>query len=198
MDPHLHIWDLSSGFHTRFLDVMDIPLRPFCGTMGVSPNTGQPIPVMPPGHFGGNMDIKALGKGSSLWLPVQVDGALFSLGDPHAVQGDGEVAGTAIECPMDVLFRLTLHKGVNLARPHFFSASEGQRRSPRHFSSVGVAPDLMEAARDALRGVVEFLAQTYRISPIEAYVLASVVADLAITEVVNVPNWTVTATVPMM
>lgn len=197
-DPYLHIWDLSQGSHTRFLDTMDIPLHPFCGTLGVSPQTAQPTPVMPPGHFGGNLDIKALGQGASLWLPVQVNGALFSLGDPHAAQGDGEVAGTAIECPMAAAVRLTLHKQANLRQPHFFSPPHGPSRATRNFSSVGVAPDLMEAARQALRGVVAFLADTYHIAPIQAYVLASVIADLAITEVVNTPNWTVTATVPVM
>lgn len=197
-EPHLHLWDLSPGCHTRFLDVMDIPLHPFCGTIGVSPDTAGPTPVMPPGHFGGNMDIKSLGKGSALWLPIQVPGALLSLGDPHAAQGDGEVAGTAIECPMDVTVRLRLHKGVNLRRPHFFSTPQRANAAPRHFSSVGVDSDLMEAARDALRGACTFLAERYQIPPVEAYVLASVMVDLAITEAVNIPHWTVTATVPVV
>ncbi len=197
-DPHLHLWDLSSGCHTRFLQVLDIPLHPFCGTLGVSPRTARPTPVMPPGHFGGNMDIKALGTGSALWLPVQVAGALFSLGDPHAAQGDGEVAGTAIECPMEVTIRLRLHKGLNLRRPHFFTARQPPTLATRHFSSVGIASDLMEAARDALRGACTFLADRYQIAPVEAYVLASVVADLAIAQAVNIPQWTVTATVPVV
>ncbi len=196
--PYLHIWDLSLKGRTRFLDVMEIPLQPFCGTMGVSPKTVQRMPVMPPGHFGGNMDIKSLGAGSSLWLPVQVDGALFSIGDPHAAQGNGEVAGTAIECSMDAAIRMTLHKDVQLLRPHFVSNPQELFPSARRFSSVGIASDLMEAAQDALRGTVAFLANRYNITPVQAYVLSSVIVDLAITEVVNIPNWTVTATVPVI
>ena len=196
--PYLHIWDLSLKGRTRFLDVMEIPLQPFCGTMGVSPKTVQRMPVMPPGHFGGNMDIKSLGAGSSLWLPVQVGGALFSIGDPHAAQGNGEVAGTAIECSMDVAVRMTLHKDVQLLRPHFFSKPQELFPSTRRFSSVGIASGLLEAAQDALRGTVAFLANRYNIALVQAYVLSSVIVDLAITEVVNIPKWTVTATVPVI
>ena len=151
---------------------------------------------MPPGPFGGNLDIKALTEGSSLWLPVQVEGALLSLGDPHAAQGNGEVAGTAIECPMEVTVRVTLHKHQNLTRPHLFAPPRAAGR-PALFSAVGVAPHLMEAAREALRGVVGFLAKRHQMAPLDAYVLASVVADLTIAQVVNVPNWTVTASVPL-
>lgn len=196
--PYLHIWDLSLNGRTRFLDVVEIPLQPFCGTMGVSPKTVQKTPVMPPGHFGGNMDIKSLGAGSSLWLPVQVGGALFSIGDPHAAQGNGEVAGTAIECSMDVAVRMTLHKDVQLLRPHFFSKPQELFPSTRRFSSVGIASGLLEAAQDALRGTVAFLANRYNIALVQAYVLSSVIVDLAITEVVNIPEWTVTATVPVI
>lgn len=183
--------------HTHFLDVAKITLHPFCGTLGVSPRTQGPQDVMPPGHFGGNLDCPALGVGSALWLPVEVPGALFSAGDPHAAQGHGEVAGTAIECPMSVTLEFILHHGVALKTPQYLAPSLPAQPSTRTFGVVGVGPDLMEAARDAIRGILDYIIHEYRIEPVEAYILASIIVDLRIAQVVNTPQWTVTATRPL-
>lgn len=198
-DAHLHVWDLSDGRTAPFGDVATIPLRPFCGTMGVCPDTAEPLAVMPPGHFGGNIDCRDLVRGSRLFLPVQVPGAYFSVGDPHAAQGDGEVCVTAIECPMWASLRFRLHRGRSLPAPQF--QTPGPLRSgigdAGYYATMGVAPDLMTAAKDATRAMVDHLSDTYRIEPVEAYVLSSVVVDLKITEVVDAPQWIVSAYLPL-
>jgi acetamidase/formamidase len=198
-EPYLHIWDLSDGRTARFHDIARIPLRPFCGTMGVTPRTPEPLPVMPPGHFGGNVDCRDLVVSSRLYLPVQVQGALFSVGDPHAAQGDGEVCVSALECPMSGAFRFHLHKGVAHRTPHF--RTPGPLRSgiedAGYYATMGVGPDLMGAAKEAVRAMVDHIARTYRLEPIDAYLLASVVVDLKISEVVDQPNWIVSAYLPL-
>ena len=118
-EPYLHIWDLSAGTATELRPGIRIPLDPFCGTIGVAPETPGSHPVMPPGRFGGNMDIRHLTQGSTLFLPVWVDGALFSCGDPHAAQGDGEVCVSAIEAPMRARLRFGLRKDQSIPGPQF-------------------------------------------------------------------------------
>lgn len=197
-DPYLHIWDLSNGKTARFHDVAEIPLRPFCGTMGVSPATQEPQLIMPPGHFGGNVDCRDLVAGTRLYLPVQVPGALFSIGDPHAAQGDGEVCVSAMECPMIGAFRFHLHKGKRIPAPqfqtgpqNFFPGTHG------HYATMGVGPDLMQAAKDAVRAMVDHISATYHLEPIQAYILSSVAVDLRISEIVDQPNWVVSAYLPL-
>ncbi len=107
-ESYLRIWDLSARDYAELRRDIRIPLDPFLGTTGVAPDEAGPFPVMPPGKFGGNMDIRHLTKGATLLLPVWVDGALFSCGDAHAVQGDGEVCISAIEAPMSATLRFTV------------------------------------------------------------------------------------------
>ncbi|MBX5465358.1 MAG: acetamidase/formamidase family protein [Clostridia bacterium] len=196
-EAHLYIWDTSNGRSARFLDVAEIPLRPFCGTMGVSPDTAEPLPIMPPGHFGGNLDIRDLTVGSRLYLPVQVPGALFSVGDPHNAQGDGEVCVSAMEGPLVGAFRFRLHKGRRIPGPQFEVSAPLRAPDERYFVTTGVGPDLMEAAKEAVRAMVDHVAREYRIEPVDAYVLASVTVDLKISEVVDQPNWVVSAYLPL-
>jgi acetamidase/formamidase len=167
--------------------------------MGVSPVGSEKPLIMPPGPFGGNMDTRHLKKGSRLFLPVQVPGALFSVGDAHAAQGDGEVCVTGIECPMYAALRFDLHKGRNLPAPQF--ATHGPL-TPRveaagWYATMGVNPDLMQAAKDSLRAMVEHISTTYHMEPVEAYVLASLVVDLKISEIVDRPNWIVSSYLPL-
>lgn len=198
-DPHLHIWDLSDGRTAPFADVATIPVRPFCGTMGVCPVTTEPVAVMPPGHFGGNIDCRDLVRGSRLFLPVQVPGGNFSVGDPHAAQGDGEVCVTAIECPMWASLRFRLHPGRSIPAPQF--QTPGPLRAgiedAGYYATMGVAGDLMTAAKDATRAMVDHLSSTYRLDPVDAYVLSSVAVDLKVTEVVDAPQWIVSAYLPL-
>jgi acetamidase/formamidase len=176
-----------------------IPLDPFCGVMGVCPAEPGEHNVLPPGRFGGNMDIRHLTKGSRLLLPVQVDGALFSAGDCHAAQGDGEVCVTGIESPMQFTLRFNVIKGANLPAPQFQVpgplTSKHDRRG--YYATTGVGPDLMQCAKDALRAMLDHMTRTYRLSREDAYVLASVVVDLKISEIVDAPNWIVSAYLPL-
>lgn len=199
-EPYIKHWDLSDGETTRLRDDIVIPLQPFCGTMGVAPAEPGEHFVLPPGDFGGNMDIRHLNEGSTLLLPVQVEGALFSAGDCHAVQGDGEVCVTGIECPMSFSLRFNLRKGANLLSPQFFA-----KRNPLsahdteagYFATTGVGPDLMENTKNAVRRMINWLRNEHGLSPEDAYCLCSVVGDLKISEVVDEPNWIVSFYMPL-
>ena len=113
------MFDLTDGEYAFIREDVAIPIEPFFGTMGVCPSGAQNQEVMPPGSFGGNMDTRQLVQGSTLYLPVEVDGALFSCGDAHAAQGDGEVCVTGIETPIGATLRFTLEKGRRSRRPSF-------------------------------------------------------------------------------
>jgi acetamidase/formamidase len=201
LDPILYHWDLSRGREVQFLDLATIPLAPFCGTMGVSPATDIPRVVIPPGQFGGNLDCRDLTVGAHLWLPIQVPGAYFSVGDPHGVQGHGEVCGTAIECPMGAVFRFHLHKGSRLKGPIVKTSGSAavchQSAHSRRFMTLGSSETLMSAARDALRQMLEWMERTYAVTHVEAYILSSLIVDLTIIQVVNTPQWTVAASLPL-
>lgn len=201
-EPYLVHWDLSDGETTQLRDDIVIPLQPFCGTMGVAPAEEGEHFVLPPGNFGGNMDIRHLNEGATLLLPVQVEGALFSAGDCHAVQGDGEVCVTGIECPMSFSLRFNLRKGANLPAPQFYTRN---RRSPLsnhdtdagYFATTAVGPDLMENTQNSVRYMIDWLGAEHGLSPEDAYCLCSVVGDLKISEVVDAPNWIVSFYMPL-
>ncbi len=197
--PYLKIWDLAGRPEAELRADIRIPLDPFCGTMGVATDEAGSFPVMPPGKFGGNMDIRHLNKGATLLLPVWVEGALFSCGDAHAVQGDGEICISAIEAPMHARLRFGLRKALRLPSPQFMTAGPltSKHDSKGYYATTGIAPDLMEAARAAVRAMIDHLGRTYRLSREDAYVLCSVAVDLKISEVVDVPNWIVSAYLPM-
>src|SRR3954462_10611244 len=118
-EPYLRIFDCSPGDHTHFREDVVIPLAPFMGTMGVCPADASGVPVMPPGTFGGNMDTRQLTAGTTLYLPVQVEGALFSCGDAHGCQGDGEVCVTGLEAPMYGTQRFSVESGRSIPGPQF-------------------------------------------------------------------------------
>jgi acetamidase/formamidase len=175
-----------------------VPLAPFCGEIGVAPQSG-PLSTIPPDLHGGNMDTRHLVAGSTLFLPVFVAGARISIGDGHATQGDGEVCGTAIETPMRALVRLTVRKDVRVSGPEFIAAADPNatlRAGPR-YATDGIGPDLMVAARDAVRRMIDWLGREHGLSPVQAYLLCSVAVDLRVSEIVDVPNFVVTAYCPL-
>lgn len=198
-EPYLRIWDLGGRTHTHLRPDIRLPLDPFLGTMGVAPDEAGSFPVMPPGKFGGNMDIRHLTVGSTLLLPIWVEGGLFSCGDAHAAQGDGEVCISAIEAPMRAVLKFGLRKHVRLTTPHFITprALTSKHDGKGYYATTGIAPDLMEGARGAIRAMVKHLVDTYRLSREDAYVLCSVAVDLKISEVVDKPNWIVSAYLPL-
>ncbi len=179
-------------------DGISLPYRPFPGTIGVAPAEPGAHPILPPSRWGGNLDTKHLRAGSTLYLPVGVEGALFSLGDTHAAQGDGEVCGTAIETAMDVTVRLSVRRDFTVEAPQY-RLPEGllapAERSAYHVCT-GVGPDLMGAVKDAVRATVLRLVEQHGLGREEAYALCSVAVDLRIHEVVDAPNWVVGAFLP--
>lgn len=194
-----HYWDLRAGDHAPFGQDIRIPLAPFCGVMGVAPAEPGMHPTPPPRRGGGNMDIRQLTAGTVLTLPVLVPGALFSTGDAHAAQGDGEVSGTAIECDATVTLRFDLRKGAAPAWPSFRTAGPLAPRTDTgpHFAATGHDTDPRAAARAALLGVFDYLERERGLTRPRACILASACVDLRISQVVNAGLWTITAFLPL-
>ncbi|HEY6028047.1 MAG TPA: acetamidase/formamidase family protein [Pseudolabrys sp.] len=156
----------------------EIPLKPFYGVMAVAPPAAWgKIATPPPRRNGGNMDLKELVAGSTLYLPIFTDGALFSVGDGHGAQGDGEVCITAIETGLVGTFRLTVRDDMSLQWP--------RAETPTHVITMGFDPDLDECAKIALRQMIDLIAARNGIDRYQAYALASLTADLRVTQVVN-------------
>ena len=201
-DPALHIWrfDTSLTQPAAYGPGGRVPLKPFCGTIGVAPAAPGTHSSIPPYRTGGNMDIRDLTIGVDLYLPVEVKGALFSIGDPHAAQGDGEVCGTAIEAPTSVTARFDLVKGANLAFPRFTTPGPVSRHldAKGYEVTTGIGPDLMEAVKDCVRGMIDLVATRHGMRPEDAYMLLSVCADLRISEIVDQPNWVVSCYFPRL
>jgi acetamidase/formamidase len=197
-DAYVKTFDLSRGDVTYFREDIAIPLAPYFGTMGVCPAGARAQNVLRPGSFGGNLDIRQTVRGSTLWLPVQVDDALFSCGDAHAAQGDGEVCVTAIEAPMFGALRFTLEKGRSIPGPQFRTPAPLTPRvdSAPFFATTGIDGDLYVAAQDAVRAMVDHLAATYGLSRVDAYLLCSLVVDLKISEIVDGGQYIVSALLP--
>jgi acetamidase/formamidase len=201
-DPRLHIWkyDASTLAPALFGPGGRVPLKPFCGTIGLAPAEAGLHSVVPPRRVGGNMDIRDLAAGVELFLPVEVDGALFSVGDTHAAQGDGEVCGTAIESPCTVAARFDLIKNANLAFPRFTTPGPVTRHldTKGYEVTTGIGPDLMQGARAAVSSMIELLSARYNMNAVDAYMLCSVCGDLRISEIVDMPNWTVSFYFPRL
>jgi acetamidase/formamidase len=194
-EPALKIWTLDPSRNSPavFSDIARVPMKPFAGTIGLAPAEPGLHSVVPPRRMGGNLDIRDLSAGSVLYLPVEVDGALFSIGDTHAVQGDGEVCGTAIESPMNVTLTLEVDKTLKLNTPCFTTPGPVTRHlDARGYEvSTGIGPDLMDAARGAVSQMIDILAAHHGLSAVDAYLLCSVCGDLRISEIVDQPNWVV-------
>lgn len=192
-EPHLFHWELDDNA-TRSLAPAVVPLRPFCGVMGVAPQEAGEFRTRPPGNFGGNMDVSDLTAGATLYLPVLNKGALFSAGDAHAAQGDGEVCINGIECPADVSLRFKLHKHRPLAGP-LVEAPDVAANCRRKWVVVESATDALQAARAATSRMIDLLVAEWGFSPVHAYLLCSVAMDLKMAQVVNRPMITVTASI---
>lgn len=194
-EPALHLWKYDAGSLEPALYGSNarVPLKPFAGTIGNAPAQAGHHSVVPPRRVGGNLDIRDLAAGTTLYLPVEVAGALFSIGDTHAAQGDGEVCGTAIESPMDVVLTLDLVKDARLKTPRFTTSGPVTRHldAKGYEVTTGIGSDLMEGAKSAVAQMVDLLAGRYGMSAVEAYMLVSVCGDLRISEIVDMPNWVV-------
>lgn len=181
-EPHLRTFSIPEGAtHADFGDGIRVPLTPFPGVMGVAPATDSMLSTIPPRANGGNMDNRHMTVGTTVYFPVFVEGALFSVGDTHAAQGDGEVSGTAIEAPMRIVYRVDVRKD-------FREIAEPQYETEDYYAVTAFATTLDEAARKATRYMVDHVVATTGMAPEDAYVLASLAADLKIAEVVDVPH----------
>jgi len=194
-DPALHVWsyDKNTLNPAAYGPGGKVPLKPFAGTIGLALAEPGLHSIVPPRRVGGNMDIRDLAAGTELYLPVEVAGALFSIGDTHAAQGDGEICGTAIESPMNVVVTLDLIKEMDLTMPRFTTPGPVTRHLDEKGYEVttGIGEDLMTGARTAVSQMVDLLSGRYQMMPVDAYMLCSTCGDLRISEIVDQPNWVV-------
>jgi acetamidase/formamidase len=193
-EPELLAWSVSE----TAAEALGFRLEPapFPGVLGICPAGAGPFSVVPPREVGGNLDLRDLVPGTTLWLPIAVDGAWFAAGDAHALQGDGEVCGTGLEIGARLTVRLTVRRGRSISAPAFDGPVAPRPAGTVH-GECGVGPDPLQAARDAVRRIVDWAAERYRIRPADAYMLCSLVADLRISEIVDMPNVVVTCAWPV-
>lgn len=201
-EPYIRHFDLTNGVDTALRSDITIPIAPFCGTMGVATDEPGPHDVLPPTKGAGNIDTRHLTAGSTLYLPVFVRGGLFSAGDCHAAQGDGEVCVTGIESPMRFTLRFSVIKqgGMKPWRYHFRTPPGSlQARSDRagYYAATALGPDLMTNAKNAVRELIGWLGAERGLDPRDAYILCSLAADLKISQIVDQPNWGVSAYFPL-
>lgn len=189
-DPKLKVHAIDKVRKTmQFSDKVTIPLMPFAGVMGVAPDTEEMLSTIPPRENGGNMDDPSIVEGTTVYFPVLVKGGLFSIGDTHAVQGLGEVCGTALEAPMTITYRLRVLKD----KP---AIKEPQYETDQYYAVTGFGDTIDKAAKKAVNFMIDHLVANYDISDEDAYMLCSLVGDLKIAEVVDVPNMLVTMHFP--
>jgi len=184
-----------------------IPVSPFMGILGVAPMRQGMYRTLPPnvsGGMGGNFDIRQFTKGARIQFPVYAEGAKFSAGDGHMAQGDGEVCVAAVETLMAVTLRFGVIKNTIIAGPRAIVpaadpaqlAMSAEMLAHGYYHTTGIGPDLMENAKNAVRDMIDWLVSDQQLSLHEAYALCSVAGDLKISEVVDLPNWTVSMTLP--
>ncbi len=198
-DPYLHHYSFEGDF-VLFREDIRIPYEPFCGVMGVAPREPGRFTTIPPRENAGNIDIRHLTPGAKVWFPVLVPGALFSCGDCHSAQGDGEVNGTGVETLMTVTLRFTLRKGANIPELRFLTppgkkltvADEGG-----YFVVTAHGPDLFKDTQQAIRYMIDYLSAEHNMTRAQAYCLCGAAVDLKISEVVDAPNWIVSAYLPL-
>ena len=198
-EPYLHHYKLGETT-CEFRADIQIPYEPFCGVMGVGPREAGRFNTIPPRENAGNIDIRHLTPGSRVFFPVLVPGVLFSCGDCHSAQGDGEVNGTGIETRMFVTLTFNLQKGANIPELRFITpagkkltvADEGG-----YFVTTAHGPDLFKDTQQAIRYMIDYLSSKHNMTREQAYCLCGAAVDLKISEVVDAPNWIVSAYLPL-
>lgn len=199
-EPALHLWtyDPTGGAPAAFGPGGRVPIQPFLGTIGVAPGAPGPHEAIPPRRTGGNMDLRDVSVGAVLTLPVEVSGAMLSVGDSHAAQGDGEVCGTALESALEVRLRIELLKDAAPQAPRLYVPDPASARlaGAGYDVTTGIGPDLMQGARNATSDMIELLGRREGMRPEDAYMLISVAGELRISEIVDAPNWVVSCYFP--
>lgn len=171
--------------HNREGEEIRFPIAPFMGIMGVAPNTAEAVNSVPPDVYGGNLDINEIGAGATLYLRVQVPGALFYTGDPHFAQGDGEVALTALEAPLRATFRLTVLPAGSPEIPGSAPFMQPFAETEEYWIPIGLDPDLDEAMKEAVRGGIDFLSTTLGVERDVAFAYMSAATDFDVSQVVD-------------
>ena len=196
---YFHQWRIDGATITSTeLDHISLPYEPHTGVVGVAPREAGRFSTFPPRANGGNLDVRDMTIGSTIWLPVLVEGALFATGDCHAAQGQGEVCVTGIEAPMIVTMRFKLLKGVNLPEVQLRRPSPMSKLDTRGYHiTTAHGPDLMENAKKSVRYMIDWLASNQRMNRSQAYILCSVAGDLKISSIVAAPNWVVSFHMPL-
>ena len=175
--------------HVQFNDNISIPVRPFPGVIGVAPATEEELITIPPRENGGNMDNRYLGVGTTVYLPVLVEGALLSIGDTHAAQGDGEVGGTGVEAPMRIVLEVEVRKGGQVP-------AEPEYETDEYYAVTAFGETIDEAARKATLFMIDYLKAERGLSREDAYMLCSLAGDLKISEAVDMPHYLVSMHMP--
>jgi acetamidase/formamidase len=198
-EPYLHHYKLGETT-CEFRSDIHIPYEPFCGVMGVGPREAGRFTTIPPRENAGNIDIRHLTPGSRAFFPVLVPGALFSCGDCHSAQGDGEVNGTGIETKMSVTLTFNLQKNAHIPELRFITppgkkltvADEGG-----YYVVTAHGPDLFKDTQQAIRYMIDYLSSEHNMTREQAFCLCGAAVDLKISEVVDAPNWIVSAYLPL-
>ena len=198
-EPYLHHYKLGETT-CEFRSDIQIPYEPFCGVMGVGPREAGRFNTIPPRENAGNIDIRHLTPGSRAFFPVLAPGALFSCGDCHSAQGDGEVNGTGIETKMSVTLTFNLQKSANVPELRFITPS-GKKLTVAdeggYYVATAHGPDLFKNSQRAIRYIIDFLSSEYNMTREQAYSLCGAAVDLKISEIVDAPNWIVSAYLPL-
>jgi acetamidase/formamidase len=196
---YLHHYKLGRT-QCAFREDIQIPYEPFCGVMGVAPRGPGRFNTIPPRENGGNIDIRHLTAGTRVLFPILAPGALFSCGDCHSAQGDGEVNGTGIETPMTVTLRFKVLKQAKIPELRFITPP-GKRLTTAgeggYYVTTAHGPDLFKDAQQAVRYMVDYISSEYDMTPEQAYCLCGAAVDLKISEIVDAPNWIVSAYLPL-
>jgi len=198
-EPYVHHYKLGE-ITCEFRPDIQIPYEPFCGVMGVGPREAGRFTTIPPRENAGNIDIRHLFPGTRVFFPVLVPGALFSCGDCHSAQGDGEVNGTGIETMMSVTLTFNLQKGANIPELRFITPA-GEKLTVAdvggYFVTTAHGPDLFKDSQQAIRYMIDYLSSEYKMTREQAYCLCGAAVDLKISEIVDAPNWIVSAYLPL-
>ncbi|MGF1531907.1 MAG: acetamidase/formamidase family protein [Puniceicoccaceae bacterium] len=195
---HLRHWELDHLTSTSMPGIR-LALDPFCGIIGGQRAEPGSFRTRPPGSFGGNLDVRHLVEGSTLFLPVEFPGALLCAGDAHAAQGHGEVSINGLEAPMTVRLKISLSKDFQTTEPVVLTTN---RLAPQPYLEqpwigfISSGPDLLECARNAVRRAIDYLGKRVNLSPEDAFLVCSAALDLKLSQVVNLPNYTVTGYLP--
>ena len=193
--PYFKVWNFSNG--VAHMEDVNVPIAPFMGVMGVAPARRGIYRTIPPFEIGGNLDIRQLIKGSKVFFPVFNEGALFSVGDAHAAQGDGEVCITAIEIAAEFSCRFKIRKNWNIPRPRaIIPPQQSQMDNEGYYLTMGIDSDVKKAVRDSVKEMVDWIQREHPLSLRDSYIVASVAGDIKISEAVNLPNWIASFVVP--